>query len=161
MPITYDSIATASLSGQAGITFSSIPNTFTDLRIVLNFQLTSSSVIRMRINGDTAENYATVYFGGDSSATIAGSTISRTALTTTYGTSAGNNGFVTYDIMNYVNDTKFKTILFQNSLVNAIQNYTLKYAGQYKEPQRVQEVRVFCDDTFSEGIITLYGIKGA
>jgi hypothetical protein len=162
MAATYESIATASLSLTTGVTFSSIPNTYTDLRVVLNFQPTDQELIFMRLNNDSNSYYSAMYIVGNDTSITGGTNNNRTEFTSTYATSSGSNGFLTYDIMNYTNTNKHKTVLYQNSLTNASQNYTIKYVGQYKDPARITSVRVFCpNNTFSDGNITLYGIKAA
>ena len=61
---TYEPIMTSTLSSSAtSITLSSIPQTYTDLRIVFSFIMTSSSGFEtdLTFNGDTATNYSFRY----------------------------------------------------------------------------------------------------
>lgn len=67
MPSTYEPIATTTLgSAQATITFSSIPATYTDLRLILVATGSSAgSQVKMQFNSDTATNYSQTYVYGD------------------------------------------------------------------------------------------------
>ena len=62
---TYIPIATQTLgSAAASITFSSIPGTYTDLRLVLTCTTSASDTVTVQFNSDTAYNYSfTSYFG--------------------------------------------------------------------------------------------------
>ena len=71
MTATYDPIATTTLGSAAStITFSSIPNTFTDLRLVL-FGVTlnaTGTYNQIRFNNDTGTNYSWTQLLGNGSA---------------------------------------------------------------------------------------------
>lgn len=71
MPATYEAIASTTLSSAAStITFSSIPNTYTDLRLVLvarSSRVDTTDPIYVRINSDTGSNYSMTYITGDGS----------------------------------------------------------------------------------------------
>lgn len=58
--LAYDSIASVSPSGTDTITFSSIPGTYSSLKLIYTSQSTYTAYntnVRMRFNGDTADNY--------------------------------------------------------------------------------------------------------
>lgn len=59
MPATFDSIAEAVGTGSSNtITFSSIPQTYTDLQIVFSYQFSGNGYPQLRFNGDTTNtNY--------------------------------------------------------------------------------------------------------
>lgn len=67
---TEVALATTTLSSNASnITFSSIPGTYTDLRLVLSSQATIGQIIQIRFNGDSASNYSdTIFFGNGGNA---------------------------------------------------------------------------------------------
>lgn len=75
MPITYDSIATVSRNSQGqGMTLSSIPGTYTDLRLIIrNIVGAAGSQFGLRFNSDTATNYSAHMFA-NTATTIAGNT---------------------------------------------------------------------------------------
>lgn len=69
---TYDSISTTTLGSSATtVTLSSLPQTFTDLRLVMRLSGTSLETIRLRMNGNTSSVYngAYVWASGDTSFT--------------------------------------------------------------------------------------------
>lgn len=71
MPATYEPIATTTLgSAAASITFSSIPNTYTDLRLILvGKNAANAASWRLEYNSDTGTNYSNTFLGGDGSTT--------------------------------------------------------------------------------------------
>lgn len=62
MALTYEPIATTTVSTAVnGITFSSIPSSYTDLVIVINAKITGTSEDQyIRFNNDTSANYQTL-----------------------------------------------------------------------------------------------------
>jgi len=70
MPVTYDNIATTTLtSAAATFTFSSIPATYTDLRLVVVMRVDTTNTCFIRYNGDTGSNYSyTVLWGNGTTA---------------------------------------------------------------------------------------------
>jgi hypothetical protein len=110
---TYEAIASTSVSSSTGtITFSSIPGTYTDLRLVIQAKCSGTRDLQFQFNGDSGTNYSTLWMYNNSNAV---------------GTAKGNNqnfGYfdwvgavsdtdfiVTADIMNYANTTTYKTVL--------------------------------------------------
>jgi hypothetical protein len=98
----------------ATVTFSSIPQNYTDLRIVINAGSTSSEDIGMQFNGDNSGgHYSTTILAGGGSSASSGRTTSVNGIT------IDSNGFdstsiakvATVDIMNYSNTTTYKTAL--------------------------------------------------
>lgn len=70
MPVTYNLIASNTLTtSAASVTFSAIPNTYTDL--VLRYSARNddtTTILGVRFNGDTATNYSTTILRGNGSA---------------------------------------------------------------------------------------------
>jgi hypothetical protein len=117
MPATYEPIATQSLSSAAAsIVFSSIPSTYTDLRIVLRlFQISQSSAF-FQFNGDTGTNYSRTRMYGDRSGTtgtqsVTGSTLG--VLIQPGSTTANTPSFGILDIFSYAS-SNWKTALSQS-----------------------------------------------
>lgn len=81
MPVTYDSIATVSVSSNVGsITFSSIPSSYTDLRCVINYRVDSSSPeVIVRVNGSTT-NYGYQYIRNNSASVNSSNTLTAWTL---------------------------------------------------------------------------------
>jgi hypothetical protein len=116
----YESIATVSVtsgSGSASLSFTSIPSTYKHLQIrgiARNTAAgTASDYILLKINSDTAANYAFHWLYGTGSAAGATASTSRSNLPigTCWETSALANSFsaVVCDLFDYSNTNKFKT----------------------------------------------------
>ena len=80
MATTYQAIASQVLaSTAASVTFSSIPGTYTDLKLVFSMRSNASNFFDypyLAFNGDSSTNYSSLYLRGD------GSTVSSSASAT-------------------------------------------------------------------------------
>jgi hypothetical protein len=162
MPATYEPISTETVSGTSTstVTFSSIPQTYTDLVLVINGQTSANVDIFVRFNSDTATNYSFTTLRGDGSAASS----ARNSNATSLGIISGNpsSGFSTYitNIFNYTNATTFKTSITRtntNDRVGAI-------VGLWRAtPAAVTTVQVRVDSGYfiANSTFTLYGIKAA
>lgn len=118
MPATYDSIASTTLGvPSADITFSGIPATYTDLRIVVvgqvNDNTSSAYGISCQFNGDTATNYSRVVLAGNGVSAYSSNTTSTSAIALgglPGTTTSTNRSSVIVDIFNYAGSTN-KTLL--------------------------------------------------
>lgn len=118
MASTYEPIATSTVSGSttSSITFSSIPSTYTDLRIVFVGQNNTgnSPVPKITFNSDSATNYSYTVLQGDGSSP--GSTQTSNSTSIYIGNSANlsatNSAWALYnvDIFSYAGST-YKTLL--------------------------------------------------
>jgi len=111
---TYTKIASTTLgSTAASVTFSSIPATYTDLVLVMNYFSTASEYPMIQFNSDTATNYSftEMYGNGGSAASLRQSNIN--GIWVGYGaySQAGNTnpGTIIVNIQNYANATTYKT----------------------------------------------------
>jgi hypothetical protein len=69
MATTYEKIATTTLGSAASdITFSSIPSTYTDLRLVWVGTTSTTNNLYIQFNSNTANNYSDTWLYGDGSA---------------------------------------------------------------------------------------------
>ena len=116
---TYTSIASQTLASAASsITFSSIPQGYTDLVVVANVQGQSNGCnIEIWFNGDnSASNYSstTLYYAGASAASTRNSNTSKLNFGTNGGqpfSNANQFAFNSYNVQNYSNTTTYKTVL--------------------------------------------------
>jgi hypothetical protein len=165
MASTYEKIATSTLgSAQASYTFTSIPNTYTDLVLIVNGKTTGSggyTALSVRLNSDSGNNYSRtgMYGAGGSASAFIQSGISSSFIT--IGQAANNFGSAIVNFQDYSNATTYKTFLSTenySSLViystvslwrntNAITSITLSGTGGH--------------DIASGSIFNLYGIKEA
>ncbi len=118
---TEVAIATTTLgSAAATISFTSIPNTYTDLRVVIVPIGTASFGTKLNINSDTASNYSLTYISGDGANAQSGRFTSQATLyLDPTGTLTGTTpALITVDLFSYAGSTN-KTGLVE---INADKN---------------------------------------
>jgi hypothetical protein len=160
----YNVISTQTLgTATSSVTFTSIPQTYTDLVLVVNHSTTGSNPsIVARFNSDTASNYSRTRLAGDGSAvnTNRGSSETTLGLSTYVGSPPTAVGTMICNILNYANSTTYKTCLTRN---NAAAYGTEASVTLWRSTASVTSVNVSVDSsTFATGsTFTLYGIKAA
>lgn len=169
MALTYSPIATTTLGANAlSFTFSSIPNTYTDLVLIgtaLSTQAgTSSNTLRAVLNGDTGTNYSDTYVYGDGTTAASGrdSNFSYASLGDIAQTSATSYPVAIAHFMNYSNTTTYKTILVRGSWVNSSAQATVNL---WRSTAAINSIQLFRDNSLynikAGSTFTLYGIKAA
>jgi hypothetical protein len=122
----YDSISTVTVGsgGSSSIDFTSIPSTYTHLQIrgIARSTLagTAEDNILIRLNSDTGSNYSAHALAGDGSVVyIAAAAASQTsgfgAAIPRAGVTSGVFGAFVYDLLDYANTNKYKTIRYVGS----------------------------------------------
>jgi hypothetical protein len=168
---TYEPIATQTLgSDQNSITFSSIPNTYTDLVFVVQAQSTAvgsnTNGMRCRINGDTGNNYSYTSLNGNGTSPTSGKefTVDYFIPGEIPQTSNADRNLCIFTILNYANTTTYKSILSRGSS-NQQTNASI---GLWRSTAAVNSVSIsrnFFVDSVSKvksgSIVSLYGIKAA
>ena len=164
MPATYEPIETKTLvSAQASVTFSSIPQTYTDLVLIFSGSAASLSTdsIDMQFNGDTTTNYSNTFISGSGTTATSGRLTSVAfgigALITS--SEIANS---TWQIFNYTNTTTFKTVLARGNIAGAfIRQCVFLWR---KTPEAITSILLKNNtaQNFAVGCtFTLYGIKAA
>jgi hypothetical protein len=156
---TYKPIATQTLgSSSSSVTFSSIPQTYTDLVLVYNGISSASATATFQFNSDTGSNYSNTYVLGNGSSTSSGNGTNTSSMyqfypTTTYSSAVSH-------ILNYSNSNVYKTVLTRSSNTA---NYSLANVGLWRNTSAITQIVVgISTGTFSSGsTFTLYGIKAA
>jgi hypothetical protein len=163
MATTYEPIATTTLgSAASSITFSSIPASYTDLRLVFVGTGTVSTIFRCRLNSDTTTVYSSTYLNGN------GSTASSN-----YSNNDSYSFFLpyintttpflfTYDFFSYANSV-FKTCLVTISGdLNGSGDVT-RGVGLWRNTTAINTITLSPNSgNFNAGTTaTLYGIKNA
>lgn len=152
-PITNTTIASATQS----VTFSSIPQTYTDLIVVINgVQSGGNTSMYFRYNGDAGTNYGGTYIyqaSGPGSAVFTNSTV----------VSAGglftDNTSTIVEIANYSNSTKYKTSMTKWSYAGGQLQYT---ASVWRNTAAITSIEVRTDTQMAAGVmISIYGIAAA
>ena len=169
MPITYEPIASVSLTGnQDTITFSSIPNTYTDLRMVASIRLSggpSGGVANeyFQFNGDTGSNYSRTRLQGNGATASAANVANSDSALQTFTPGQFYPGFSTFDIFSYAGST-FKTVLWKdNADTNTTGGFVCNAVGVWRSTAAINSITWRnAGDTYGNGTkITLYGILRA
>jgi hypothetical protein len=159
MSSTYEPIATTTLgSDTANITLSSIPATYTDLRIVMSGKFSASQTVWLQFNGDTSTNYSytRLFANGSSVSSFRESSISQGKLG---NISATNFGVTLIDVQNYANTNTFKTVLCRANSDAFLSAYVTLWR---KTPEAITSIKFGGEDAgdFKAGTtVTIYGIK--
>ena len=165
MASTYTPIQTQTLgSAQASVTFSSIPSTYTDLRLVITTTNNSpaTSNLQIQFNGDTGSNYSYTRLLGDGSSASSSRGATQTAGAIGYYADDANDfGTFTSDIMNYSNATTYKTVIARGSAASVMVS---AYVSLWSSTAAITSLLVKNSSAvnFKAGsTFTLYGIAAA
>jgi len=156
MPSTYEPIATQSVGGVSSVSFTSIPSTYTDLKVIF-VGYNDAPLIRMDFNGDTANANVMFLMSNSSSALSAG-----------YGTpylyvlTPDANAYLNFsvNIMNYANTTTFKPWLVHCDISHGSGGVSLG-AGNWRSTSAINRVDFSTTSLTMTGTFTIYGIKAA
>jgi len=159
LPSTLTPIATVTLTSNASnVTFSNLPQTYTDLVLVTTNTDTGAGLAGVyldQINGDTGSNYSrTILFGTGSAASSDrdSGTASNIGLS---NTTQCNNIF---QFMNYSNTTTYKTVL---SRANSASGQVRAGVALWRNTAAITSFRL-SGVTFASGSsFTVYGVKAA
>jgi hypothetical protein len=163
MPLTYESIATQTLSSAtASITFSSIPSTYTDLILVCRQATNTDANTQLQFNGDTGSNYSTNFLRSNATTVSTARDSNQTQMNLEsfgFPTSAFN-AITIANVMNYSNTTTYKTTLSRGSNANT---GVSAVSHLWRNTAAITSMTILNNaTTFSTGsTFTLYGIKAA
>jgi hypothetical protein len=163
MPATYEPIATTTLgSAAASITFSSIPATYTDLRLVVNVTMATGTTCRYQFNGDTSTNYSTTYLLGDGSSASSGAVTNGSFIyASQYTASTTIPSFYSMDVFSYAGST-YKTMLTTGSNDRNGSGAVDRQVQLWRSTSAITSINIYSTGTFAIGTTaTLYGIKNA
>lgn len=166
MPTTYEPIATTTVgSNGQQITFSSIPSTYTDLRVVLcGTVVNNTATPRMQVNNDTGANYANTYIDGNGTATSSATISSDTRFiigNNTTGSSSTIPFLITVDIFSYAGSSQKTAISSASDDWNGSGGVN-RNVGLWTNTAVISTVYAFASGGFKIGTTaTLYGIKAA
>jgi len=166
MATTYEKIATTTLgSAAASIDFTSIPATYTDLRVVFVGTMATSSYPWMRLNADTDSNYSDTYLYGDGSTAVSGKNTSITGwymganpLSTTVPS------MQTMDIFSYAGSTYKTGLSISATEFGSGQRMTDVIVSLWRSTAAITSIKIFSDGGYNikaGATATLYGIKAA
>lgn len=163
MPSTYDKIASTTFSSpSAGITFSSIPATYTDLRLV--FSGRSNGYAAIRFNNASGAFYTNTGIRENSGNTQTSQTYLYAGFTT-FGLGSGEPVLSTFDIMGYASEN-YKVCITKTSMdYNSSQVVAFRGIGAWRaDTAPIDTITFSSGDGGSNlilGTLTLYGIRAA
>jgi hypothetical protein len=166
MPSTYEPIATTTLGSNTGnVTFSSIPSTYTDLRLICSAAMvTNPRFLLFYFNTDNSTNYSNTYLIGDGTSAASARNTGQQACYATGSASLNTtvgNSTATIDIMNYSNTTTFKTALARSGNAGIA---TAAVVNLWRSTAAINQIVIwdYTGENFKTGsTFTLYGIKAA
>ncbi len=167
MPITYEPIATTTVTGSsvADVTFSTISGSYTDIVVVAQIKIESTtSATVFQLNADTGSNYSYTVLTGTGAAAN-----SSRVTNATYGivdfngfppTAANTFNAVIMSFNNYSNATTYKTVL---SRANNAASGVDALVSLWRNTNAITSIKFFnTGANISVGsTFTLYGIKAA
>jgi hypothetical protein len=161
MPATYEPISTQTVSGTSTsvITFSSIPQTYTDLVLVTALKQSADVNFNLRFNSDTATNYSFTRLAGTGSVANSARDSNSTGIQFSFGTLTALTNVI-WQIQNYSNTTTFKTAISRN---NNTQDWLGSTVGLYRSTSAITALSMTVASGYivADSTFTLYGIKAA
>jgi hypothetical protein len=160
---TYVALQTQTLgTAAASVTFSSIPQGYTDLVLISQLKNTGGAGnLKIRFNGDTASNYSYTNIYGNGSSASSGRNSNQTEIIFGQADSV-QFLFNTLNIFNYTNTTTFKTTLSRSNDAGGGNLYpsTGAIVGLWrKTPEAITSFSIFSDSNIASGsTFTIYGI---
>lgn len=163
---TYSTIATTTANGSISTyTFTSIPSTYTDLRLIMNLGASSSgNTYNLQVNSDTGSNYSQTEMWGDGTSASSNRRTTQTsifAVGSRIGVPTTLTTISIIDLMNYANTTTYKTLLSRQGEASV---GTLAAVGLWRSTSAITSITVFANGSgnFVNGsTLTLYGITAA
>jgi hypothetical protein len=168
-PTDYESIQTYTIGagGSSGITFSSIPSTYSHLQVRYHARGASAVLgLNITVNSDTATNYSFHYLEGNGTAASASASVSSAPTYIGYiaASSYGANilGTVVIDILDYENTNKYKKIRCLSGVDNNGSGYVTLASANWRNTAAITSITLTPQGStnFAQySSIALYGIK--
>ena len=162
---SYDALAsyTVPSGGLSEIIFTGIPNTYSHLQLRCSIRGSANNYQLIRLNSDSASNYAYHYLYGTGSAVGAGNVTSTSSMgfTDTTNTASIFNALI-IDVLDYASTTKNKTLRGLGGFDTNGGGFISANSGLwFKTPEAVNAIRLAPDTgTYAEySKFSLYGIR--
>lgn len=155
---TYVKIASQALSStSASVTFSNLPQNYTDLFLVTNVDATDYTSFWLQFNGDTGSNYSRTIIVGDGTSATSERTSNGSNMA--IGTANTEWGVSIFNVMNYSNSTTYKTAIARGNN----NSQTRAGVGLWRNTAAITSLTVgITSASFVSGsTFTIYGIEAA
>ena len=165
MTATYEPISAQTLgTATAAISFTSIPQTYTDLFLVCNLGMaTIDSSALITFNDDTANNYSETWlYENGSPVSTRSSNRANIYMNANVGSSTAVETLTTTNIQNYSNTTTYKTTLGRANRASTAGSYEGVEAmvGLWRSTSAITKITITGQSNLIVGsTFTLYGIK--
>ena len=146
-------------TAQATVTFSNIPATYRDLRLVISCKSTTGGVAMLiPVNGDTTSTYLSVSMYGTGSTTGSRS-LTQAGLWLELTSSTSELNLITVDFLDYSVTDKHKTILARSGIAGS--QVTSATAARWPQTSAITSFTIPASgDTWQAGsTFTLYGVS--
>ena len=167
MPVTYEPIATQTLgSASSSFTFSSIPATYTDLRVILQFAPSNLDRAICTFNSDTGTNYSAIVLRGNGTTADSVNSTNANHIQPNINSNAGTANeqqLVIIDIFSYAGST-YKTVLSDVSADRNGAGWATRSVNLWRSTSAINRIdlALINANNFNVGTTaTLYGIKAA
>lgn len=171
MAKTFDQIATSTLSSNSTITFSNIPQTYIDLKIIGYVRGTkannAANFLGMRFNSDTGSNYNRIGILWASDNSSAASTVLAND-TQFYSPSINSSvspntefSLIEIDIFSYTNTNIYKSFLTKGAGYQSLYGPSM-VTGLWKSFNAINQIQLYDGDNTNLAAgskISLYGIR--
>lgn len=171
MPVTYDPIATITKSSEsAGFYFASIPQTYTDLILIMSITKASANVanIHFRVNNDTSTNYSSTDYGYDGNSCFMGYSTNTSVGKIWQNSMSGTGDVVACEVhfMDYANTTKYKSVIARGNKIGTSGDTGASYLelNTWRSTAAISIIDIIDTSTRNYGIgssATLYGVLRA
>lgn len=163
---TYEPIATTTGSGTSLVTFSSIPSTYTDLRLIVFASMTTGDTIDVNFNGTsgTSYSYTELTGNGTTAASTRATSYSKFLIPRLQVSGTGTTKFMSiFDIFSYAGITN-KTCLITTSCDKNGSGSVERTVGLFRSTSAITSISLQTTNFYnydSGSQFTLYGIKAA
>ena len=171
LPSTMTPIATNTLvSAGSSVTFSSIPQGYTDLFLQVNNLMSGASGFKLRFNGDSGSNYSETYMSGYAGSAASSRLSNQSSIynNLVYGDSTTASVFTPHiiQLQNYSNATTFKSLLWRYGTTTSAggNGEVTAMVGLWRSTAAITSIEISAWNAVNFAIgssFTLYGIKAA
>jgi hypothetical protein len=164
---TYVSIASTTLTAnQNGLTFSSIPSTYTDLVLVYQAKSvtgTGAFDVYAQFNSDTGTNYSARLITNDNGTTFNYFTSNAPSMLSDFAGSVADGVFNLniMHFMNYSNTTTYKTVLTRAGRASGTGGGVDMLVGMWRSTAAINTIYLIGNSFATGSTFNLYGIKAA
>jgi len=147
-------------AGSSSITFSSIPQTYTNLQIRALAKNDGLASISIRFNGDSGSNYSWHRLYGNGTSAISGGSANAQPQILG-GVLDVQFGSTIIDILDYVNTSKYKTTRSLSGFDNNGSGWVGLWSGNWMNTAAISSITITSGTISQYSQFALYGIKGA